>query len=75
MWKVRSCVVILFAAVMGTLLLAQDTKYSPQGEQIPGPANPTATSDHCCAVGGERAISVADWKAWLKDVRHWRMST
>lgn len=63
-----ACIVML-AIPLG----AQDTKYEPGGEQIPGPANPTETTGPCCAHGGEAPISVSAWQAWLKDVRHWRM--
>jgi formylglycine-generating enzyme required for sulfatase activity len=72
MLKSKPFVLILLALLLATSLFAQDTKYAPQGEQIPGPANPTATSDHCCAAGGERPISESAWKAWLEDVLHWR---
>ncbi|HEV2136730.1 MAG TPA: SUMF1/EgtB/PvdO family nonheme iron enzyme [Terracidiphilus sp.] len=72
MRKYRSSILLLFAFVMGTSLFAQDTKYSPQGEQIPGPANSTATNDHCCAAGGEMPIPEPARKAWLEDVLHWR---
>ena len=73
MRRYKSCILVVFAMLMAVGLFAQDTKYPPEGEQIPGPANPTATGDHCCAVGGERPISEAAWKSWLEDVRHWRM--
>ena len=65
-------IVVLFTMAMAGWLFAQDTKYPPQREQIPGPANPTAASDHCCAVGGERPISNAAWKDWLDEIDHWR---
>jgi iron(II)-dependent oxidoreductase len=59
---------------LGTVLLpAQDTKYPPSGQQIPGPTNPTATKGECCAKGGEQPVTVEAWKEWLEDVRHWRM--
>ena len=73
MRKYKSCIMFVFITLMAASLFAQDTKYPPQGDQIPGPANPVATSDHCCAKGGERPISESAWKAWLADVRHWRM--
>jgi iron(II)-dependent oxidoreductase len=72
MCKIKPYALILLTLAMGISPLAQDTHYPPQGEQIPGPANPAATSDHCCAAGGERPISESDWKAWLEDVAHWR---
>jgi iron(II)-dependent oxidoreductase len=72
MRKNRPAVLFLVVVFLGTGLVAQDTKYPPQGEQIPGPANPAATNDRCCAVGGEQPISESAWKAWLEDVLHWR---
>jgi formylglycine-generating enzyme required for sulfatase activity len=59
-------------ALVAMPLAAQDTDYEPHGSQIPGPSNPSAAGDHCCATGGERPPSVAEWKAWLADIRHWR---
>ena len=72
MRRCRLWIVVLFTMAMAGWLFAQDTKYPPQREQIPGPANPTAASDHCCAVGGERPISNAAWKDWLDEIDHWR---
>jgi gamma-glutamyl hercynylcysteine S-oxide synthase len=64
---------LIMAVFLPTILCSQDTKYQPEGEQIPGPLNPTGATGECCARGGERPISVAEQKAWLEDVRHWRM--
>ena len=60
--------IVLFALPIA----AQDTQSEPRGEQIPGPRNPTEMDGYCCAKGGERPTSVAAWKAWLADIRHWR---
>ncbi|MGA8185296.1 MAG: SUMF1/EgtB/PvdO family nonheme iron enzyme [Terriglobia bacterium] len=73
MRKHNPYILAVLTILMASSLFGQDTKYRPEGSQIPGPANPTATGDHCCAAGGERPISESAWKAWLKDVRHWRM--
>ena len=73
MRKHHPYILAVLTILMASSLFGQDTKYRPEGSQIPGPANPTATGDHCCAAGGERPISESAWKAWLKDVRHWRM--
>ncbi len=51
--------------------LAQDTKYWPQGEQIPGP-NFTIAQDHCCYRGVGEKTREEIWREWLKDIRHWR---
>jgi gamma-glutamyl hercynylcysteine S-oxide synthase len=72
MWRYKSSMLVVLIALVAPWLFAQDTKYPPQGEQIPGPANLSATSDHCCAVGGERPISKSAQRAWLDDVVHWR---
>lgn len=69
------CGVVLMLPPLGGSLRAQDTQYAPQGEQIPGPSNPTSALGPCCAKGGERAVTKEAWQAWLKDVRHWRMET
>lgn len=69
----KVALLIAFIVLLAIPLGAQDTKYAPQGEQIPGPSNLTEMTGPCCAQGGEAPISVDAWKAWLKDVRHWRM--
>ena len=50
-------------------LLAQDSHYRPEGQQIPAPG---------CIVprgaweGGSKACTPEDFEAWLKDITHWR---
>lgn len=69
----------LFVLLMALIVLlaiplsAQDTQYKPQDEQIPGPANLSEAMGPCCAQGGGKPISANAQKAWLSDVRHWRM--
>jgi gamma-glutamyl hercynylcysteine S-oxide synthase len=63
---------LLLILLSASILPAQDTEYEPQGEQIPGPANPTSTDDHCCARAGQMPVTVAAWKAWLADIQHYR---
>src|SRR5579875_2457068 len=63
----------ILVVLLAMPVCAQDTKYAPSGQQIPGPTNPTATKGECCAKGGEQPITVEAWKEWLEDVRHWRM--
>jgi len=48
---------------------AQDTKFPPQGEQIPGPGNAAEDDAHCCFKADHAPTSAA---AWLADIRHWR---
>lgn len=67
---------MLFAVcclLLAACLCAQDTRYKPTGEQIPGPANSTESPNPCCAKGGDRPISADASASWLQDVRHWRM--
>jgi formylglycine-generating enzyme required for sulfatase activity len=41
----RSCALVVLTALAALLLSAQDTKYPPQGQQIPGPAAKADTAD------------------------------
>jgi len=68
-YRALALIVILLCAAS---LRAQDTDYAPQGEQIPGPANPTVTDDHCCARSGQLPVSISTWKAWLAGIQHYR---
>src|SRR6266700_2830420 len=60
---------ILLAA--GTMT-AQDTKYPPQGEQIPGP-DYYDESEHCCYSAGQPRSREEIAREWLADVEHWRL--
>jgi formylglycine-generating enzyme required for sulfatase activity len=60
---------LISTCVLAPTGFAQDVQYSPQGEQIPGPA--------CAGLpqwysGKPRTCSAAEFAAWLADVRHWR---
>ena len=49
--------------------LAQDSRYRPEGQQIPAP--------ECLVMkgaweGGSKPCTADDHKAWLKDLTHWR---
>jgi len=66
---------VIFIAVFGMFLnaaRAQDTKYPPQGEQIPGPDNAAENVEQCCFTADQVRVPGADSKAWLADIRHWR---
>ncbi len=67
--------VLLLVSIMllAVPLCAQDTRYKPEGEQIPGPANLSGTLGPCCAQHEEGPVPMDDWEAWLDDLRHWRM--
>ncbi|MGH9616571.1 MAG: hypothetical protein ACRD28_07495, partial [Acidobacteriaceae bacterium] len=64
-----TCTVVVVTMLSATAV-AQDTQYSPQGQQIPPPA--------CLTLKGaweERpaACTNASHQEWLNDISHWRM--
>ncbi len=46
--------------------------YPPQDEQIPGPPNPSAAVELCCAMQAQRPVSEASAHAWLAYLQSWR---
>ncbi len=62
---------ILVFLIVGSVF-AQDTKFPPQGEQIPGPDYAAISADQCCYRSDEIKDSAPAFKAWIEDVRHWR---
>lgn len=68
----RRATTFLLAFGLAISAFAQDTKYAPEGEQIPGPANLTEAKDHCCATSGQIPVSVATFEAWLDEIKHYR---
>ena len=63
--------VILLLVFVGSVF-AQDTKFPPQDEQIPGPDKSEAYAGQCCYRSGEVKDPALAFKTWLDDVRHWR---
>jgi formylglycine-generating enzyme required for sulfatase activity len=63
--------VILLLVFAGSVF-AQDTKFPPQDEQIPGPDKSEAYAGQCCYRSGEVKDPALAFKTWLDDVRHWR---
>jgi iron(II)-dependent oxidoreductase len=63
---VRS-VVFLFACT--AVAAAQDTKFQPEGQQIPGPG---CLNMKGAWEGGTKPCSTDEHESWLADVRHWR---
>jgi formylglycine-generating enzyme required for sulfatase activity len=62
---------LLAALLLPAALPAQDTKYSPKGQQIPPP--PCLNVVHpWWDFSGERPCTREDIAAWRKDVTHWR---
>ena len=63
---------LLIAALnflLGAGLTAQDTKYPPEGEQIPGPPIASDSDERCCWRSDQARVSAS---AWLADIQHWR---
>jgi formylglycine-generating enzyme required for sulfatase activity len=52
--------------------MAQDTKFSPDDEQIPGPDNAKTNTDLRCYSRDEVKDPAQAFKTWIEDVRHWR---
>jgi formylglycine-generating enzyme required for sulfatase activity len=57
--------------LLASSALAQDTKFPPQDEQIPGPDIAIST-DQCCYRTDQTKDFAPAFKAWIEDVRHWR---
>jgi iron(II)-dependent oxidoreductase len=60
---------VILAASSSALLLAQDTRYAPKGQQIPPP--------DCASISGlwlssSKICGAGDYSDWLKDITHWR---
>jgi formylglycine-generating enzyme required for sulfatase activity len=62
---------ILLLAFAGAVF-AQDTKFPPQDEQIPGPDKTETNAGQCCYRSGEVKDPAQAFKTWIDDVRHWR---
>jgi formylglycine-generating enzyme required for sulfatase activity len=60
-------VLVLLACV--TAVAAQDTKFQPEGQQIPGPG---CLNMRGAWEGGTKPCSGEEHESWLADVRHWR---
>jgi iron(II)-dependent oxidoreductase len=60
-----SLAIVLFAMCASS----QTTRYSPQGDQLPGPdcLNPVKPSS-----GPPKICAADDFKTWLDDITHWR---
>ena len=62
----------VFSLLLASCLWAQDTRFEPQGEQIPGPDDAKSDTDQCCYRGGEIQDPLLAFQTWIADVRHWR---
>ncbi|MCL5006144.1 MAG: formylglycine-generating enzyme family protein [Acidobacteria bacterium] len=56
-----------------TPFFAQDTKYPPQDEQIPGPPIYPERSRSCCNGLNRQEYAVKVFEEWLADIKHFRM--
>jgi formylglycine-generating enzyme required for sulfatase activity len=65
------CTSVLLLVFAGSVF-AQDTKFPPQDEQIPGPDKVDPNADRCCYSSGEVKDPALAFKTWIDDVRHWR---
>ena len=70
MTRIRILCAAFFLLAFATSLFAQDTKFPPQGEQIPGPDQ--AATGQCCYRGDATKESAEAFQAWIEDVTHWR---
>ncbi len=65
--------VLRFASICvicsGMCMQAQDSKFAPEGQQIPAPACLTMKG---AWEGGSSACSETEHEAWLADIQHWR---
>lgn len=65
----KQLIVIFCAAGIG--LMAQDTRYPPDGSQIPGPGRPS-TPDWVAELSDWQIAGSGEHNAWLNDLRQWR---
>src|SRR5579862_7001239 len=62
---------IVLLVVAATALLAQDTRFPPDGSQIPGPSG-RSTPDWVSELSEWQTAASREHEAWLKDLRQWR---
>jgi iron(II)-dependent oxidoreductase len=70
MKQVAALVAWLVAAAL--YLIAQDTRYQPDGSQIPGPGHSTSSPDSMAEPREWETERPAEHKVWLDDLRRWR---
>jgi formylglycine-generating enzyme required for sulfatase activity len=61
----------ILAGAMALTAAAQDTQYSPKGEQIPAPD--CMNLHHVWEHGQQAGCTPDTHERWLKDLKHWRM--
>jgi formylglycine-generating enzyme required for sulfatase activity len=70
--RIRILWTAILLLVFAGSVFAQDTKFSPQGEQIPGPDKTETNVGQCCYRSDEIKDPAQALKTWIDDVRHWR---
>ena len=61
---------LVVCLVTSTLAIAQDVKFAPKWEQIPGP--PCAAIPEWNSQGQPSSCNPQETDAWLRDIEHWR---
>ena len=69
----RVLLAVMIVLTVVPLMFAQDTKYPPKGEQIPGPPGYLERGSHCCFSPEQQQYSTKVFQEWLADIRHFRM--
>jgi formylglycine-generating enzyme required for sulfatase activity len=64
--------ILVLVLTLPILLSAQDTKFPPQGEQIPGPSGYIDRDSHCCWGFDGSEYSLQSFKQWITDVTRYR---
>jgi formylglycine-generating enzyme required for sulfatase activity len=72
MKRIRILWTVILLLVIAGSVFAQDTKFPPQGEQIPGPDKTETNTGQCCYRSDEIKDPAQAFKTWIDDVRHWR---
>jgi gamma-glutamyl hercynylcysteine S-oxide synthase len=72
MQSTRLYAVFILFSVLARCLLAQDTKFEPVGEQIPGPGLAIVNEGNCCYRTDDVKEPGPAFQAWIADIRHWR---
>src|SRR6202789_1976744 len=68
--RIISSGIKVFLLFVTSLAAAQDSRYRPDRQQIPGPACLTMKG---AWEGGSKACTAEDHASWLTDIQHWRM--
>jgi len=68
--RIRFLWTAILLLVFAGSVFAQDTKFPPQDEQIPGPDKSETYAGQCCYRSGEVKDPALAFKTWIDDVRH-----